>query len=340
MRLNFPDYTKLVSNAYKEKRANNELSPLLAQSTPANIRRECLNVYQERYHKKDEQVLRAFFGPAEQGRQFLQSIRGFETDKFKPLDNYLKGNTEKTDDKNVELLAWLIDFHHRPYVFDKNVLLSVEELSITDPSTNNRKKEETESAYEDDVLPKNREESGILLKKESVEDAVKKTGTSIPLNVISKGNTEKNKSKRAAMILLILIICAGGIYAIWQQEKGKGIMKGSVNSICVYWASDHYEQVPCNEETKGRIIIPMNPERVRSFRRITREDTISEWSVGRLYYIKDSNTIKYYTEAGNYPEDLNRNLKVLSHYIFDNHIRKKETAGKDSLAEQNTKFFK
>lgn len=129
------------------------------------------------------------------------------------------------------------------------------------------------------------------------------------------------------MIFLIFIICTGAVYAIWQQMK-------NANTVCVYWANDHYEPVSCNEDPKGRIIITMNPEKVRSFRKITREDTITNWSVGKIYYIKDSNTIKLYTGAGSYPEDLNRTLKVLSNYIFENHLRKKETPGKDSLEEQ------
>ena len=93
MRLDHADYIKLVIETYHKKRANNELSPLLAQSTPANIRKACLNTYQQRYDKKDEQVLIAFFGPAELGTQFLNVIQDCETNKFKPLDNYLKGKS-------------------------------------------------------------------------------------------------------------------------------------------------------------------------------------------------------------------------------------------------------
>ena len=93
MRLGHPDYIRLVKETYHKKRANNELSPLLAQSTPANIRRECVHVYQERYDYRDEKTLRAFFGPAEHGKQFSQVIENYATDRFKPLDNYLKNGT-------------------------------------------------------------------------------------------------------------------------------------------------------------------------------------------------------------------------------------------------------
>ncbi|MBO9684850.1 MAG: hypothetical protein J7502_19630, partial [Flavisolibacter sp.] len=41
-------------------------------------------------------------------------IRHFDLDKFKPLSNYLKKGLN-TRDKNVELLAWLIEFEYRPF---------------------------------------------------------------------------------------------------------------------------------------------------------------------------------------------------------------------------------
>lgn len=328
MRLNHPDYIKLVTEVYRKKRANNRLSPLLTQSTPANLKKECLNVYRERYDKKDDQTLRAFFGVAEHGRQFLQLIRGFETDKFKPLDNYLKGNTERTEDKNIELLAWLIDFEHRPYLFDNNVLLSDEELSLI------RNSGEKQAELEPGKNSLQENEEAIMLLHETEMDGVpgnNKSETTIPLNAVPKINiAAKEKSKRAAIIFLILIICAGGLYTIWQQKHGKQVM-GNGNTVCAYWVYDHYEEVPCSEETKGRHILLMNPEKIKSFRKITQQDTITEWSIGKLYYIKDSNIIKCYTEPGNFPEDVNRKLKVLSRRIFEKYLSKNLASEKEVL---------
>jgi hypothetical protein len=48
------------------------------------------------------------------------SIRKFDTDKFKPLGNFIKRNTADTEDKNVELLAWLIGYEPRPYEYGKS----------------------------------------------------------------------------------------------------------------------------------------------------------------------------------------------------------------------------
>jgi hypothetical protein len=341
MRLDHPDYIKLVMEAYNKKRANNELSPLLAQSTPAKIRRECLNVYQERYDKKDERMLRAFFGPAENGRQFLQSIRDFKTDRFKPLDKYLKGGSEKTDDTNLELLAWLIDFQYRPYVFGMEVTLNDNELFIIGKSVNSAGEKNTEpkakltdSKEEEEGLGTRMEDGKRSMPKEPEEDLViTKEKSENPSSVYPTDNSTKNL-KKALIIFLSLVISFGGMYIIWQHERSR-----DVNAGCMYWADDHYEPVSCNEERKGRLILPLNAARMKSFKRITREDTITERSIGKVYYIRKNNTVEYYTEAGNHPIEVTRSLKELSAYMFQKHLRKQQAADQDLLSEENPKFI-
>jgi hypothetical protein len=316
MRLSHPDYIKLVIEAYNKKRANNTLSLLLVQSTPAKIRQACLHVYKELYDKKeeqilrkDEQVLRDFFGPAEHGKQFLQLIREFETDKFRPLDNYLKGNTEKTDNTNLELLAWLINFQHRPYSFDKNFQLSDEELSLI----RNNGRSQTISKLGGEELQ--REGEVLYNSLKNAQDEV------LDKNTVK--NKAKERSKRAVIFFLILIICTGGIYTIWQQ-KDKQITMGNTNASCMYWADDHYEKVPCNEDRKDRLILPLNEEKRKNFKRITKEDTITEKSIGIIYYLKNEGKIEYFTTGGNHPVYVTRSLKVLSSHMFDTYLRKKE----------------
>lgn len=311
MRLHYPDYIRLVKQAYKEKRAGNELSPLLYKPTPANLRKECLNVFQERYTNRDEQTIRAFFGT---GKPFLQLIRDFETDKFRPLDNYLKENTENTDAANLELLAWLIDFRHRRWAYDKDFQLSDEELYFLEHNCK-KEKEDKEMAV-------------ALLEQPAEEDSAPAQEKLAPPFVGGPpAGKAKKKSKRLVIILLLLIIGAGGSYAVWKQWN-------SANMVCVYWLDDHYEQVPCNEDPKGRMIITMNAEKVKHFKRITRLDTVTAWSVGRVYYIMDSKTIKLYTEAGKYPEDLKRSLRVLSQYMYETYLSSKDSLAKDSLRSE------
>jgi hypothetical protein len=301
MRLKHFEYIKLVTEAYKTKRANNELSPLLAQSTRSRIRKECLAVYRERYDRKDEQTLRAFFGVPDTVKQFLPLIERHETDKFKPLDNYLKGKTDSTDHTNLELLAWLIDFPHRPYVYDKELELPAEEKDVTNSPVAIGEIPVT------DVLqasPLEQEEVGKGEEKEAPIEL--KSHASPEPSIIPGSHTGNRKYKWAGLVILMLVIGSGGAY-----------MVGDMKSDCMYWAGDHYEKAACDDQSNGRLLLPLNEKKIKHFRRINREDTITAQSIGKLFYIKDSNRIEYYTEGGSYPENLNRTLKKLSRYIFE-----------------------
>jgi hypothetical protein len=129
MRLNHPDYIKLLRATYHKITSTGE-KPLLTQPTRTGIRRECINMYREGIEKKDEPIVRAFFGAPRSGQCYTKLIEHTDPDRFRPLQNYLKGETITTDAMNVELLAWLINFPHRPYRLDNMVVLTEEEERI------------------------------------------------------------------------------------------------------------------------------------------------------------------------------------------------------------------
>ncbi len=59
-------------------------------------------------------MLKTFFQiPLDQELR-ISTVKKFDVDKFKPLSNFFKFGLN-TRDKNIELLAWLIDFKLRPY---------------------------------------------------------------------------------------------------------------------------------------------------------------------------------------------------------------------------------
>ncbi|WP_131797309.1 hypothetical protein [Chryseobacterium kwangjuense] len=97
------------------KKEKGELSLHLTEPTPSRLKSECMTVYSERFNEKDNKALRLFFQTKEDTADYSSSIRNIDTDKFKPLCNFLKGRTSDTDAKNIELLSWLIDFEPRPY---------------------------------------------------------------------------------------------------------------------------------------------------------------------------------------------------------------------------------
>lgn len=311
MQLFYPDYIKLVIAAYKRKQKDSELSPLLTTFTRASIRQECLNVYTERLKKGEREeisTLRAFFGVPNEGKGFSSLIERSDLDKFRPLENLMKNKIQNPGLATVELLAWLIDFKHRPYAAGMNVLLDGDEVdsldkAVINPGNSRGTKEPEEGRKGEEATLEN-----------------------------EKGNKEGGKVKPAIAILLMAATFIG-VYVIWQREGSRQMSFGKVNTGCMYWADDHYEQVPCNEERKGRLILPLNVEKMKSFKRITREDTITERSIGKVYYIKNSGVIEYYTADGNHPVEVTRSLKPLSRYMFDKYLGKQGIANKNFASE-------
>jgi hypothetical protein len=111
----FPDYQKLVMLEYRKRRDANILPLSLMTPSPAMVKEECLRVCSERFDKRDEKVLREFFGVGSDKAACLKAIERCEIDRFRPLVNYLKKPSIKTGKIYIELLAWLIDFEDRPW---------------------------------------------------------------------------------------------------------------------------------------------------------------------------------------------------------------------------------
>lgn len=111
----FENYASAVLRDYKRKGAEGLLLTNLVHPTPAKLKRECLIVFDNRYLRKDEGILSSFFEPRQDQEAYRLAIKKHERDKFKSINAILKNGERKTDEKNIELIAWLIDYPHRPY---------------------------------------------------------------------------------------------------------------------------------------------------------------------------------------------------------------------------------
>jgi hypothetical protein len=318
MRLTHPAYIKLVFRTYQLLRSTPEFSPALKQPTPASIRKECLTVYKERPDRKDEPVLRSFFGPAAANGSFLTLIENFPTEKFKALSNYLKGIALSTEDKNVELLAWLIDFPHRPYRYGMDVILSEKEKAIlnSDDKVGEKVSQEMEAAADDksdDILgqsQRNELENNIAITAHEQVPVV-------PINAVSEKRTGKKRltiDKKWLIIGVALFVSIFSIAIYWFYNK---------SANCMYWTGDHYERIDCDEENNDKVLF--NEERWKNFRKITDLSTITEKSIGVVHYFGNKNR-EFFTGGGKHPIETTRHLRVMTRYIWE-----KEFGSKDSI---------
>lgn len=81
------------------------------------------------------------------------------------------------------------------------------------------------------------------------------------------------------------------------------------------WKGDRYEWLIFN--TKNANVVAIDWDLVRDFRMVTRKDTLTEHSIGKLWYLKENNDHDVFTKGGKHPVLVNRNLRPLSKTILD-----------------------
>lgn len=134
------DYKTVVRSFYEKKKATYDLSTNLLNPTAANLRNECRLLFNKRCTTMDKQMLKEFLDMPHEKEISDLALRRCDTDKFKPLSNFMR-KPINTREKNIELLAWLIDFPRHELslanveqlVFDN--IPAVRDLKPGDPGT-------------------------------------------------------------------------------------------------------------------------------------------------------------------------------------------------------------
>lgn len=291
----FADYERLVRKYYEQKKTEMKLPLDLVFPTPAKLRSECERVYSERYNRKDEQAIRSFFGKSDDQKGYLRAIQQCKPDRFKPLIKFLNGRVIKTDEKNIELLAWLIDFPDRPFDLRKEYT-SLKEI------------EAGEAVTKPNVLNEGNTYEGIR----ETEVAVRKSVIHI------KPIRPKRKFRKAVMAGVLLAVTGTGGYWGWNKMQTKDITPA--NGSCMYWANDHFQPIPCSQPIPNTLVVALDTAMVKNFKKITRPDTITHHAKGHVWYSKINMKIEFFTAEGKHPVVIGRRLKPISDYIIDKYI--------------------
>ncbi|GAB0155863.1 hypothetical protein CHRYSEOSP005_11250 [Chryseobacterium sp. Alg-005] len=343
----FTSYTDRVFKAYQKKKDEGKLSLNLVEPTPAKLKQECAIVYSERYKEKDGKILRLFFLPKDDSTDYGISIRNIDTDKFKPLSNFLKRKTSDTEDKNIELLAWLINFEPRPYNFKFNYKEGVEPV--------NSYSESDEEFAVIDEIKKNSENDPPVEKDESAEYHPEKKGEGKPT-----GSSKKKILIGSVLSGSLILFGYLGIKKMSNKDEARdenitdniGIRRGimteqsaarsqtvedkkdkeepseKISTIyipskkemqCMYWKDDHYQEAFCDDENIPASLVAVDKNLVKNFKKITFPDTITEKSVNKIWYLKSDGKIEFFTHEGKHPTN-NRELKKMSKYILDKYV--------------------
>lgn len=206
------DYKKAVIFNYHEKKEKGLLSLNLSHPSPAKLREECLNVLRSRFDAKDLPFIKEFFNSNIESSDYSHSIKRFDADRFRPLVRFMRSQIEDTADRNIELLAWLIDFEPRPYRFGVDYPLNKvsEDTDVFRPDNNARQQD-----------PAPTEKLNLIPVKKSV---VKSWINNLP-------------KKKAIPLLALIFLTTGGTY-LYRQSSTVYICNGGtgkryhLNSMC------------------------------------------------------------------------------------------------------------
>lgn len=288
----FEEYKKEVLESYFLKKAQKQLSSNLESPARLKLKNECLKIFRKKYMKRDDEMLKAFFDPLNKFNDHVKSIEKFELDKFRPLVNFLKKGTNIRDEESVKLLAWLIDFEsYRNWRCKEDKEVSPEAPGPTWPEP-----EETE--VDTDNLPDGEGENKLPSQKK---------GWSL-------------SGKWMMITCVAFVVFASAAFFLSGKSAASSIREPLPDEKCMYWTGEHYEPVECGKKIKNAIVIPLDPGSLHSLKRINATDTLTKYSLGKVWYAKIGGKHEFFTDSGTHPVDTSKRLKPITRYILSNYV--------------------
>jgi len=276
------EYKEWVLAAYDRQVATGQLASELLSPTPANIKAEALKICEHELNSEDEKILRSFVGQKDDIAAYHNAIRNKNADPFRPLVNFLDDRSINTNLRNINLLALLIDFKPRPY--RPNLIINGQ-LDVTTPPL--------ATVPPDDTI----DVEDVHTPIPSVEPLVK-------------------PKKRIIIYGLLLIFISVTIYFV--LKKGPHQLTGKEG--CMIWSNDHYEPVDCSDHSSGLQLLTINHQLVDHFKRITEPDTLTAYSVRKVWYAKYKGRVEFYTDSGIHPLDTSRRLLPMTFGIWQKYV--------------------
>ena len=282
--------TQDVLEAYKkairvkfEQEKTKEYSSFLLVPSRAKLRQLCVERFKYNESIDDLKSFNIFFGfEFESGnKNKLQTA----TDRFRPIENFLKGYSDLADIEGINMSAILVDFEPRP--FKKFAKLNSDNFVEDDKETN---------------VAKNK--SNAIIKKEEKPIFIKEE-----IIVASKSNLTKKVGISSLVVLGLF-----GAKSMFFKEKE-----------CMEWKEDHYELVDCKSEqvefANTKIIKPYNEvEFERKELKVCDTTTFYKNNKPIVWYSKKDNVIQFFDRDGENPEN-GAELKKVSEHIKDKYVR-------------------
>ena len=281
----FIDYKKAIKEQYKVAREQ-EVSGILADPSPAQMRNLCLIIYDSRLTRADEQIFRLFF-EAKETEELKKVIIHCNIDRFKPIISFLKGTKDSNDKIRIEMAAIIVNYPHRPYgIHSKSEGCCVVGMDLDKPTN-----------------------LGVKVQTTGLQD----NHPEIP----QFGLVKSRATNKWVAVVLIAIAAISGF------ALSKTVFK---EKECMQWQNDHYEIVDCETTAQSfssvNEIVPLKEELV-DFKKVDVHDTTTFFVNGkpRYWYGKVNGKPEFFNSVGNgmHPET-GKALKPVSAYIIKKYV--------------------
>jgi hypothetical protein len=294
------EYRKLVLDAFEKMLAKGDLPPELLGPTRSSLRDHCINVCNERYQKKDEPLLKSFYGEKENPAAYLIAVQHCDAEAFRTLNNFLRNRRKGTSFSNISMLAWMIDFEPRPFHADLKVPVQPDTaipptLTETDNPKPANKPPVTETTSGPEVLPP------------APEGDHAKPGDELTGQEISPG-----KKILPWLTALLLVIAVTYYFTAYNHQQATG--------GCMVWTGEQYRQVPCTYKPEDHTVpvIALDTTVLTHFKKIMKADTLTANAIGKVWCVKVNGRYEYYTDSAAHPLYPEKPLRRLTGYIMNN----------------------
>jgi hypothetical protein len=279
-KITFDEYKRAIRTQY-EKKKTEDITGILLNPSPAQLRNLCLIFFDESLSNNDEITMKLFFNVKE-NESLRKSIEKCEISRFRPIRSFLLGEKNSENRTRIEMAAIIVDYTPRPYKRYSQIG-DYKEIE----ASNSQKVEKGE------IVNYIIDSKGLIKK-----------------NVIFK---DWKSVKKAGFIIMILISLSFMTYTV------KEIVFPSKE--CMQWKVNHYEPVDCSNQKLGigqwDLIFPID-ENTMKLKKWDSKKKLDFFTNEKpiVWYSKEDGVIELFNQPGFHPET-GKSLKPITNYIIE-----------------------
>jgi hypothetical protein len=275
-KITFEEYKSAIKSQYEENK-NVDVSGILLNPTPAQLRNLCLMIFDNSLSKSDKNVFKLFFNLKEE-QSIRKCIANYDIARFRPIISFLKGEKDSENTTRIELAAILIDFNPRPY--NKYLLNG---------------KIDARGKSEAFALVEVKELIGSNSDEERKDEKA--------------GATNKGLGKKATIFLAVLL----SLFFMGYTVKGLFFPEKE----CMMWKEDHYVAVDClNNNGALGLIIPID-ENGMKLKKLDSSKKLNFFNNDKpvVWYYKHDGVVELFNAPGFHPVT-DKPLKPITKYMI------------------------